>query len=1097
MTTYNNALKAIIGNPTLNVEVSNPFPLVGEEVTLNSESKWVFNHKYKTNDGVSESETDITPSLGISSKKVTPLTAGEFQQTVTVQNVNKAVTNIKYLRPIPVQTTPYFDVEVTKEIIRNDGEATQLVLSPEFGYDFSRNKSILVAVCKENEEEAFLSLSETDFTLSNGIMTSSAISLSDRGVYDIKVDVTDLSTSTTTTKKINKLITVTPKLAEKDNAIKWALMDGVNWFNAGNCPAGSTVILSLPETHVPGQPVRLYINTEAATWENPTIFTIDQDTQLVLEWNSWQGIWVGGASSHVVIDGRGYQNIEKGIKIYNPDAEGVMGIQGDCSELEIFELEIDTCSFAGVSLKHDPDPNNPQYWYDNFKYNRFLFHHNCVHDTGGEGLYIGYFGTGYITKTNSAGETVTYRPHHMYNCRVYRNELYNIGFDGIQFNNGIDLEICYNYMHNIAFNNVIDQTSGFSMTFSGKIYNNLLTDYSGPCMQFGIMGYTEIFNNIFTNPTATGGGFYAFSNAEPPSEDPSSKEDVDIPLVIHNNFIMSRGTALSARATNTWTNVKFIDNYAVYYGSMFMTHFLEYITLKGNIFHKLDHNDNLEFEKQDESYKFGDSARDNLLIHPTSTLCFSGSGDFFEYDFRGYKNWYNTVFPSGGYIGLYKDPAVVDGPFQLNSIKLNGGDSTTVSTIISVTLSYRGTITKYKISESEDLSTVEYTDYTSDTFNFEVSSSFGSKTIYVLVSDGEIDSEIKSSTINYIQSPVTLDSMTLAQTYENEVRATFNYTGSTAVAKYRIGLSSDLNSVSWVDYSGESVSYSVDTSGESVTLHGQLQDVDGNVTSIVESRLNIDQSAFWIKFQDSKFEAAVASFIDADNDGGITEQEAQTEIIVQSSQTVWEGVETFEWDKLKIFCSGYPIPSSVKEIKLGYNRYAYGFNFNGVTTLEKIDLTNFSNPNTQASYLDTIVSGFLCKGCTSLKEVIIKSNTTKIAHHAFAECSSLETFPSIPDTCTSIGGSSSTGYSFGGCSSLKSITLGSGVIEIFGACFGGCTSMVSFYIKATTPPTLSNTLTFQNNPCNIYVPVGSGAAYKAATNWSTYASRIFEYDFNS
>ena len=36
---------------------------------------------------------------------------------------------------------------------------------------------------------------------------------------------------------------------------------------------------------------------------------------------------------------------------------------------------------------------------------------------------------------------------------------------------------------------------------------------------------------------------------------------------------------------------------------------------------------------------------------------------------------------------------------------------------------------------------------------------------------------------------------------------------------------------------------------------------------------------------------------------------------------------------------------------------------------------------------------------------------------------------------------------------------------------------------------------FTNNPCNIYVPRGSGDAYKTATNWSTYADRIYEYDF--
>ncbi|MCS2341153.1 hypothetical protein NXV89_15680 [Bacteroides uniformis] len=37
--------------------------------------------------------------------------------------------------------------------------------------------------------------------------------MSDRGIYDVEVDVTDVLTGVTFTKRINKLITVTPALA--------------------------------------------------------------------------------------------------------------------------------------------------------------------------------------------------------------------------------------------------------------------------------------------------------------------------------------------------------------------------------------------------------------------------------------------------------------------------------------------------------------------------------------------------------------------------------------------------------------------------------------------------------------------------------------------------------------------------------------------------------------------------------------------------------------------------------------------------------------------------------------------------------------------
>jgi len=838
MTTYDNALKAIIGVPTLKVGISKPFPLVGEEVILNSKSKWIFNHNYKVNDGVNETETNITPVLGNSSKNVTLLAAGEFKQQVLVENVNKSIKVYKYIRPIEGQISPYFNIEVSKEIIRNDGETTQIILYPEFGYDFSRNKSITVDIFKENEEVPFLSLSEIDFTLVNGKLISNAFDISDRGVYDIEVTVNDLGTTTTTIRKINKLITVTPKLANRESAIELELIDGINYLTANNCPAGATVVLKLSPNHVFGQPVRLNINAQSASWENPTIITIDQATPLVLEWKSYYGIWVGGNSEYVVFDGRGYQNIEKGIKLLG-FSDALIGVQGDCNELEIFELEIDTTGFAGVSIKHDPDVNNPQYWYDNFKYNRFLFHHNQIHDTAAEGMYIGYYGTGYITGTNSAGTAVKYRAHHMYNCRIYRNELYNIGYDGIQFNNGKGAEVCYNYLHNIAFNNVQDQTSGFSITLSGKLYNNILTDYSGPCIQFGLMGELEIFNNIFNNPTVTGSGLYGFSNNEPPNEDDSVKAFVDIPLIIHNNYIISRAQGYTAKDVNYWTNVKFIDNYVVYLTGPLSGNAVDYIVSKGNKIYKLNHDDDLEFDGQDESSKFGDSANNDLLMYPTSNNCFSGAGDYFSYDIRGYKNWYSKIFPSGGYLGLFKDNSIIDEVIQLYSVSVNAGDYTTASQIVNVSFSARGVISKFKISESSDLSSIDYIDYTGEIINFNLSDGFGEKTIYMLVSDGNVDSEVKSSSINYIQSPLTLNSIALSGGYNYKVKIAFNYSGSSIPVKYRIGTSSDLSATEWQDYTeGDTITYISSAIGD-ITLYGQLKDADENVSEILSSTIEV------------------------------------------------------------------------------------------------------------------------------------------------------------------------------------------------------------------------------------------------------------------
>src|SRR5574344_1828183 len=50
------------------------------------------------------------------------------------------------------------------------------------------------------------------------------------------------------------------------------------------------------------------------------------------------------------------------------------------------------------------------------------------------------------------------------------------------------------------------------------------------------------------------------------------------------------------------------------------------------------------------------------------------------------------------------------------------------------------------------------------------------------------------------------------------------------------------------------------------------------------------------------------------------------------------------------------------------------------------------------------------------------------------------------------------------------------------------------YCMAAVPPTLGS---WSGRPYGaLYVPIGSGDLYKAATNWSTVANITYEYDFN-
>ena len=82
---------------------------------------------------------------------------------------------------------------------------------------------------------------------------------------------------------------------------------------------------------------------------------------------------------------------------------------------------------------------------------------------------------------------------------------------------------------------------------------------------------------------------------------------------------------------------------------------------------------------------------------------------------------------------------------------------------------------------------------------------------------------------------------------------------------------------------------------------------------------------------------------------------------------------------------------------------------------------------------------------------------------------------------------------FEDCTSLTSITLPEGVTQIGHSAFENCTSLIEVYCKPTTPPAGGTNMFFNNAPGRkIYVPAGSGEAYKTAEYWSDYASIIEE-----
>ncbi len=125
------------------------------------------------------------------------------------------------------------------------------------------------------------------------------------------------------------------------------------------------------------------------------------------------------------------------------------------------------------------------------------------------------------------------------------------------------------------------------------------------------------------------------------------------------------------------------------------------------------------------------------------------------------------------------------------------------------------------------------------------------------------------------------------------------------------------------------------------------------------------------------------------------------------------------------------------------------------------------------------------KGCLTFDEKV-----TIIGDSAFDGCETLLSID-IPDSVTSIGT-----HAFLGCSSLASITIPDSVTSIGGMAFWHCSSLAEVYCKPTIPPTVSDSVFYNNAPeLKIYVPRNSVDAYKSASYWSYYSSYIVGYDF--
>ncbi|MBK6266526.1 right-handed parallel beta-helix repeat-containing protein [Marivirga sp. S37H4] len=201
------------------------------------------------------------------------------------------------------------------------------------------------------------------------------------------------------------------------------------------------------------------------------------------------------------ITGAGDPDVEYGISISNVSSKG-LDLNNLSSNFEIDRLEISKIGFAGIMAKTDPTCDDAT-TRGNFTMRDVSIHHNYVHDTDGEGFYIGnsFYANG---RNLECGKRL---PHDIVDIKVYSNIFRNTGWEALQVGCAIQgAEIYNNDIENFGMANKNGQRNGIQIGegTGGLCYNNRIVNGNGNGMN--VLGYGDniIFNNLIVDAKRNG-----------------------------------------------------------------------------------------------------------------------------------------------------------------------------------------------------------------------------------------------------------------------------------------------------------------------------------------------------------------------------------------------------------------------------------------------------------------------------------------------------------------------------------------------------------------------------------------------------------------
>src|SRR6185295_8018478 len=208
-------------------------------------------------------------------------------------------------------------------------------------------------------------------------------------------------------------------------------------------------------------------------------------------------------SKYVHVTGTGDSGFTYGLKVIQTVA-GSQGLvyAGLSSDLEVDHMEIQKAGYVAIMAKTDPSRTNcadVSAVRPNFTLVNVSIHDNYIHESGGEGIYLG---DSFYNGTTTFCGSMQYC-HEVRGVRIYNNRFENTGRESIQVGAGVsDIEIYSNKIYNYGTGNLNSQNGGIQLGLgtTARLYNNFIKGGTGPAVAVQGIGGDYIYNNVIVNP---------------------------------------------------------------------------------------------------------------------------------------------------------------------------------------------------------------------------------------------------------------------------------------------------------------------------------------------------------------------------------------------------------------------------------------------------------------------------------------------------------------------------------------------------------------------------------------------------------------------